>query len=66
MNTQPIRLIVSDLPLAVCRLGRADPIPGSALQGAFFSITRTAEELSEHELGRAIEKLRETGHVLDR
>ena len=46
MNTQPIKLIVSDLPLAVCRLGGADPIPGWAVQGAFFSITRTTEELS--------------------
>ena len=46
MNPQPIKLIVSDLPLAVCRLGGADPIPGWAVQGTFFSITRTAEELS--------------------
>ena len=129
MNAQPIKLIVSDLPLAVCRLGGADRIPGWAFQGTFFSITRTAEELSvvcpenlvpvdvqaergwlalrvagvidfsvtgvlagltaplaedtisvfaistydtdyvlvkEHDLGRAIEKLREAGHVLDR
>ena len=128
MNTQPIKLIISDLPLAVCRLGGADPIPRWAVQGAFFSITRTAEELSvvcpenlvpvdvqaergwrccglrrsstsqssvswrtltaplaegrisvfafstyntdyllvkEHDLGRAIEKLREAGHILD-
>ncbi len=129
MNTQPIKVIVSDLPLAVCRLGGAHPIPGWAVQGTFFSITRTPEELSivcpeslapvdvrtergwralrvaevidfsvigvlatlavplaeagisvfaistyntdymlvkEHDLGRAIEKLREAGHVLDR
>jgi hypothetical protein len=46
MNTKPIELIVSDLPVAVCRLGGADPVPGWAVQGAFFSITRTAEELS--------------------
>ncbi len=46
MNTQPIKSIVSDLPLAVCRLGGADPIPGWAVDGPFFSITRTAEELS--------------------
>ncbi len=46
MNTQPIKLIVSDLPLAVCSLGEADPIPGWAVQGVFFSITRSAEELS--------------------
>jgi hypothetical protein len=129
MNTQSIKLIVSDLPLAVCSLGGADPIPGWAVQGAFFSITRTDEELSaicpenlvpvdvqaergwralriagvidfsvigvlaeltaplaegrisvfalstydtdyllvkEHDLGRAIEKLQEAGHILDR
>ena len=46
MNTEPIELIVSDLLLAVCRLGGTDPIPGWAVQGSFFSITRTAEELS--------------------
>jgi hypothetical protein len=124
-----MKLIASDLPLAVCRLGGADPIPNWAVQGAFFSITRTAEELSvvcpeklvpkevraergwralrvagvidfsvigvlaeltallaedrigvlalstyntdyllvkEHDLGRATEKLREAGHILDR
>ena len=46
MKTQPITLIVSDIPLTVCRLGGADLIPDWAVQGAFFSITRTAEELS--------------------
>jgi hypothetical protein len=46
MNTQRLELIVGDLVLAVCRLGGADPIPGWAMQGALFSITRTAEELS--------------------
>jgi hypothetical protein len=46
MDTQPFKLIVSDVPLAVCRLGGAEPIPGWAVEGVFFSITRTAEEHS--------------------
>ena len=32
--------------LAVCRLSGAEPIPSWAVQGAFFSITRTTEEFS--------------------
>jgi uncharacterized protein len=46
MNTRSFKLVVSDVPLAVCRLGGAEPIPGWAIQGGFFSITRTVEELS--------------------
>jgi nitrilase len=32
--------------LAVCRLGPKDPLPAWASGGAFYSITRTADELS--------------------
>jgi uncharacterized protein len=46
MNTPPSKLIVTDVPLAVCRLGGAEPIPRWAVEGVLFSITRTAEELS--------------------
>lgn len=31
---------------AVCRLDPATPVPGWALRGGFFSVTRTPEELS--------------------
>jgi hypothetical protein len=46
MNNQPIKIIVSELPLAVARLGGGEPIPNWAVLGEFYSITRTAEELS--------------------
>jgi hypothetical protein len=46
MKTPPIKLIVSDFPIAVCRLDGREPIPSWAVRGSFFSITRTADELS--------------------
>ena len=129
MNAQPIKLIVSDLPLAVCRLGgliessagrfrgrssrslapprnyrlfapkNLVPVDVQAERGWLavrvagvidFSVTGVLAGLTaplaedtisvfaistydtdyvlvkEHDLGRAIEKLREAGHVLDR
>jgi hypothetical protein len=39
-------LSILDERLAVCRLEPAEPIPGWATRSAFFSVTRTAEELS--------------------
>src|SRR5262245_58107050 len=39
-------LLTLDDRLAVCRLDRDEPIPGWAARGDFFSITRTADELS--------------------
>lgn len=32
--------------LSICRLDSADPVPGWATRGPFFSVTRTADELS--------------------
>jgi len=42
------RLKLSVLPdeFSICRLERSDGIPAWALAGSFFSITKTAEELS--------------------
>jgi hypothetical protein len=41
-----LTLILVDGTFAVCRLEPAAPIPSWATAGDFFSITRTAEELS--------------------
>ncbi len=41
-----MRLTVCDHRLAVCSLDGNTAIPHWALQGSFFSVTRTAEELS--------------------
>ncbi len=45
---QPTPLTISVLPgtLSVCRLPAHSPLPAWATQGAFFSVTRTADELS--------------------
>ncbi len=45
-NGGRLRLGVLAEPLAVCRLGCDDPIPGWAGKGGLISITRTGEELS--------------------
>jgi len=41
-----MELILARETFAVCRLERDAPTPGWATAGGFFSITRTAEELS--------------------
>ena len=43
-----LKLRLSVLPgsFAICRLGASDAVPAWAMRGAFFTITRTAEELS--------------------
>ncbi|RPJ52127.1 MAG: ACT domain-containing protein, partial [Chloroflexi bacterium] len=41
-----LKLSVISIPLAVCRLEASAPVPEWALAGEFFSITRTADELS--------------------
>src|SRR6516165_10389502 len=41
-----LKLIVSEGTFAICRLGAGASIPSWATARAFFSITRTAEELS--------------------
>jgi hypothetical protein len=41
-----LTLVVLDDRLAVCRLGPDDAIPAWATRRGFFSVTRTAEELS--------------------
>jgi hypothetical protein len=43
---QSLELEVVEPRLAVCRLGVAEPIPGWVVRGAYFSVTRTFEELS--------------------
>jgi hypothetical protein len=45
---QAYRLQFSRLPgsFAICQLAPSADIPGWALQGAFFSVTRSADELS--------------------
>ena len=46
MAFRQLTLIVVDGLFAVCRLEPADSVPRWAAAGDFFSITRTAEELS--------------------
>ena len=46
MAFRQLTLIVVDRLFAVCRLEPADSVPRWATAGEFFSITRTADELS--------------------
>jgi hypothetical protein len=46
MAFRSLTLVLLDSTIAVCRLGKSDPIPPWAVTGDFFSITRTADELS--------------------
>ncbi len=46
MKTAPLTLSVLDERLAVCRLGPRTEIPAWATASSFFSLTRTADELS--------------------
>lgn len=46
MNAPRLDLSLMPDNLAVCRLGPETAVPAWALTGPFFSITRTAEELS--------------------
>jgi hypothetical protein len=46
MAVRQLTLLVADGAFAICRLGGEAPIPPWATAGRFFSITRTAEELS--------------------
>ena len=46
MSFHHLNLTVVDGIFAVCRLGAEAPIPSWATAGSFFSITRTADELS--------------------
>jgi hypothetical protein len=46
MTALSLELEVVESRLAVCRLGGAEPIPGWAVRGAWFSVTRTFDELS--------------------
>lgn len=39
-------LIVMPQHLAICRLGPADDLPAAVLEAPFWSVTRTAQELS--------------------
>jgi hypothetical protein len=42
----PLKLLIQDDLLAVCRLDRSDAIPAWVTRGDYFSITRTNDELS--------------------
>lgn len=46
MTTHKLRLVVLPDMYAVCRLENDAPVPAWATTGPFFSITRTAQELS--------------------
>jgi uncharacterized protein len=46
LNAQRLDLLILDVGLAVCRLDPIAEIPAWVLRGEFFSITRTADELS--------------------
>jgi len=46
MSNVVLTLSVLSERLAVCRLGPGSGVPAWAMKGAFFSITRTADELS--------------------
>lgn len=45
-TNQPLTVVLLPGTLAVCRLAALDHVPAWAMQGAFYSITRTPEELS--------------------
>jgi hypothetical protein len=44
--TEPVTLALLPGRFAVCRLAAETPVPSWVMQGAFFSVTRTADELS--------------------
>jgi hypothetical protein len=46
MAVEKLTLIVQHDLYGVCRLSPSDPIPDWSLQGEFFSVSRTAEEIS--------------------
>lgn len=46
MNTKSLRLSLLPGRYSVCRLAADAELPAWALDGAFFSVTRTADELS--------------------
>jgi hypothetical protein len=46
MGEQPLVLTILPEPLAVCRLHPSSPIPEWVLGDAFYSVTRTPQELS--------------------
>jgi hypothetical protein len=46
MNAKQLTLIVQPGLYGVCRLSPSEPVPDWSLQGEFFSVTRTAEEIS--------------------
>ncbi len=46
MAETKLNLTILPETFSICRLEKNDPIPVWALGGAFFSVTRTAEELS--------------------
>ncbi len=46
MSSLPLTLLVLSETFAVCRLPVDAPLPVWAMTGAFFAITRTADELS--------------------
>lgn len=46
MALRPLSLLVLEGTLAVCRLGPDATVPAWACSGDFFSITRTADDLS--------------------
>ena len=46
MNIRPLELSLLPGHFAVCRLDPGASIPSWVLQGSFFSVTRTADELS--------------------
>ncbi len=46
LPARPLLLLVVEGSFAICKMPSGSPIPQWATQGDFFSITRTAEELS--------------------
>lgn len=46
MNATKLTLLVLAGRYGICRLAPDEPLPAWGLQGEFFSLTRTAEELS--------------------
>ncbi len=46
MSVHHLNLVALNGTFAVCKLGADDPIPPWAATGVFFSVTRTAHELS--------------------
>ena len=45
-GSRRLRLVLTDEPMSICRFAASEPPPGWAMESSWWSITRTADELS--------------------